>query len=47
LILQKDPSASTKPVTQHGFKLEVLYIIYLLVVLYLICFEILLSKKLE
>lgn len=45
--IQKDPSASAKPVTHHGFNTEVLDIISLLVVLYLIYLEIFLLKKLK
>lgn len=45
--IQKDPSASTKPVTHQGFKIEVLDIIFLLVVLYLICLKTYVLKKLE
>jgi hypothetical protein len=42
--IQKDPSASTKPVTHQGFNIEVLNIISLLIFLYLTCLGILFFK---
>jgi len=47
LKIDIDPSASTKPVTHHGFKIEEVFDIISLVLLYLVCFKLYFLKKLK